>query len=97
MDAETKYAIEQIERSVAGAHGRIDSFQGQMTSMNQKVQKLTTLCQEVLEFSQTQVAEVMRTLSTTEEHLHATKRSFEVMVEQQGRMLRELAEIKRGP
>lgn len=94
--ADLRLTIEQIERRVEGAHGRLDSMAGRLNAMDDRIQRLTTLTQEALTFSSSQMSEVLRTLSTTEEHLHSMKRAFEVMTEQQGRMLRELAELQRS-
>ena len=91
-----RWAVEQNERRVAALEGRVSSIAASMAGTDRAIQKLTALVTESLEFTSAYVAEVRKSLSSTEEHLVATRRAVEVMAEQQGRMLRELAELKKG-
>lgn len=93
--ADVRHTVEQLERRVAGLEGRIGSTAGQLHSLDERVGKLTDLTRDVLEFSSAQVAELRKSLDSTEEHLRSVRATLDVTAEQQGRMLRELAELRR--
>jgi chromosome segregation ATPase len=93
--SEIRFTVEQIERRFAALEGRISSTVGQLHSLDDRMTKLTSLVKDVLEFSSAQVSELRRSLDSTEEHLRAVRATLDVTAEQNGRILRELGELRR--
>lgn len=93
--ADIRLTVEMNERRIAALEGRVQSLSFSVSSMDKTIQRLTVLVTDSIEYTSAYVSEVRKSIASTEEHLVATRRAVEVMVEQQGRMLRELSELKK--
>lgn len=93
--ADVRHTVETLERRFAGLEGRVDATIGRLAGIEERVGKLSALTQDVLEFSSAQVSELRKLFDTTEEHLRSIRGTLDVTAEQQGRMLRQLAELQR--
>lgn len=93
--ADLRHTVEQLERRFAGLEGRLDSLNGRLFSSEERVTKLTDLTKHVLEFSGDQLAELRRSLDANEEHLKSIRATIDVTAEQNGRILRQLAELQK--
>lgn len=88
-----RYDVSVVEKRAEAAHGRVDAFVGRLHSLEEQQTKLTRIVSDVLAHSQTLQTELLRSLHATEESLAALRRTTDVMAEQQGRLLREVAEL----
>lgn len=96
MSSDLRYDIEQVQRTVAGIEGRLDSTVGRLNSLEDRLSKMTDLVKHSLEYSATQAADLRALMASMDSHVAAILKSLEVSTEQQGRLLRQYAELAEG-
>ena len=94
-DADLRYTIEEVQRSVASLEGKVQSMHGRINSMEDRLIKMTDLVKHSLEFNATQAADLRALMSSMESHMSGILKSLDVSTEQQGRLLRQYAELAR--
>ena len=93
--ADIRHTVEDVERKFAGLVGSFDAIRGQVQSMSGQMTKVTSLVQNMLEFNTAQISELRKSIDSSDEHLRSVRAMLHVFTEQNGRVLRELAELRK--
>lgn len=86
-----RYDVDRIEREIAGVRGRFDGVHARLTELQRDISTVRTMCTAL----QHDVTSLVKMVAESNALAHETLSQVRVAQEQQGRMLREIDELRK--